>query len=148
MSYGYNRAEFKSVKISGSLVALYCKFVSLELALKEELGGVSSQLNGGHDIPLLLNQLALTSTRAKVIAGRGKLNSLLVELRTKMGVINCQGRQGSCVKLPSKSYPYLRYIRHSSDNWVGANSTTAEIAALNTTVNKIIHALTTTGVLV
>lgn len=146
MSYGYNRAEFKSVKVSGSLVALYCKFVSLELALKDELGGATSQLNGGHDIPMLLNQLALTSTRSKVIAGRGKLNSLLVELRNKMAVINCQGRGGVCVKLPSKSYPYLRYIRHSSDAWVGAKSTSVEVAALNATVNKIIHTLTTTGV--
>lgn len=148
MSYGYNRAEFKSIRGAGVLATVYCKFVTLELALKEALGGLSSSLNGGHDVPFLLHKLSQTSLNPKVVAGRGTLNSLIGELGTNMGLIHCQDRHGKCKALPKGSYPYIRYVRHSSGSWVGVTSTSAQLEALSATVSKIIITLEGLGVTV
>lgn len=148
MSYLYNRASFLAVQPVGSLATTYCQLIALELALKEELNGLNSQVNGGHDVPSLMTLLVQSSARPGVVARKAELSSLRSELITRMKDIYCQDKFGKCRSLATsqRSYPNIRYVRHHTGAWHGKTTSDIDLTRFGQTVSKIVIAVSSSGV--
>lgn len=132
MSFASNKKAFLNPATPSSLFRTYCILVAIELALKDANVLV---LNGGHDVPTMLQQAATAALAPPSITAQ--LNSLLAKLRVDLNSITCQGRNGQPTAVPSHSYPYLRYTRQIGD-WGGVSETPANlIQALEATCNSL-----------
>lgn len=141
MTYAFNRSQFLQICGGGGtaippLAVAYCSLVLIELSLKDHLRLVSGTGNGGHDLPTLMNQLG-TGLRG---ADKGTCNSLSTQLQNALSRMWCQGRQGRPQRVPSHSYPYIRYLRHVS-GWPADRSTDADLAHLISVIASIRHFL-------
>ncbi len=134
MHYDYNRTAFRSVSVATGVAPLamaYCSCVLLELSLKQHLGLVATRGNGGHDLPTLIQRLGLAHSHH-----RATCSSLQAQLSRVLVSLHSQGRDGTARAVPSSSYPYMRYLRHSSD-WGNSANSDAEIATLLSVVKRI-----------
>ena len=141
MEYDFNRKAFRSLRTAygvDPLAVLYGSCVLIELGLKQNLGLLSTSSNTGHNIPALLHRVSVSYTMHRSVC-----NVLKTKFETELNAIFCHGRGGNPQMVPSSSYPYLRYIRHSTD-WLNDSSTDADIQNLNALVDRIINFLTHT----
>ena len=127
MEYDYNRRAFQSVLNATNvdpLAAAYCLCVLLELSLKQHLNLCTSPSNAGHDLPQLLQRVGL-----KQPLHRTTCNALGPQLSALLARLHCQSKDGTARLVPQNSYPYLRYLRHSSD-WETQSSEDADLKSL------------------
>jgi len=139
-TYAYNRSGFNS-SAAHQLKSTYCSLVAIELALKESLGKINTTGNRGHDVPGLLQEYAAMKPDA------GTILALSTQLGTALAALWSQGIRGTEQKVPSNSYPYLRYLRHDSGGWGGSHSTDAELSNLANVVSTAQTLLRTKGVM-
>jgi hypothetical protein len=134
VSYDYNRAAFRSVcnaqGIHGLAMA-YCSCILIELGLKQHLLLTSSTMNGGHDLPQLIQRLGHSNSRYIPAC-----NALQRQLSDLLRSLYSQGSGGLPRAIPSNSYPHLRYLRHSS-NWPTLCNSDTDITALNGLLQRI-----------
>lgn len=136
MSYGYNRAAFKAVRIQAGLpplVVSYCSLVVAELALKEHLGLINTAAHCGHDLPNLLDRL-----RPSTGGARKSLAAMKTQFRHKLARLRCQTRSGTPGFVLEQNYPDLRYIRHTED-WPGDSSSDEEVRQLKTMTDRLLR---------
>ncbi len=140
MDYAYNRRAFRSVRNASNiepLALVYCELVLTELGIKESLRFCQTPHNGGHNLPQLIQRVALRNPRAGVA-----LNSLQVQLASALTALFSQSKLGTARNVPATSYPHIRYLRHSSD-WPSQCSSDADLTALSSLMKRIMHLLTT-----
>lgn len=116
MAHLYTRNAFKVgfnnvTPSSPPLLSAYCRLVSIELLLKEYLAAEAIPCTPSHDIPLMLDRLSTTLRGADV----GAINSLRIALKSSLSGLWCQGLKNTAQKVPDKSYPYIRYLRHDTE---------------------------------
>lgn len=104
-SYMHNRTAFKTGS-ANDLVLTYCKLVQLELALKEELGLLQGQGNGGHDVPRLL--INYGNTKVAHLPTKNSITSAATKIGNRLNAIWCQNQNGAAQKVPRRSYPNMR----------------------------------------
>jgi hypothetical protein len=132
MPHTTNIHDFQSFRGS-ELVESYLLLIAIELALKDR----GAKAADNHDVPDLLASLSKFSNIANSRKVSGELNSFIAQLRTALSAIWCTGPDGSPQRVPSKSYPYLRYCRHYSE-WAGDHETKAsDILSLNATCKSL-----------
>lgn len=139
--YAYNRASFGGN--SFALGKTYCRCVTLELALKEELALCEGNGNGGHDVPSLLHRYASTLAPSPL---KSQVATLAGQLSNRLSALWCQGRYGTAERVRANSYPYMRYLRHQSDGWAPQYSTESDVERVEATVSAIWLALKSAGV--
>jgi hypothetical protein len=140
MDYDYNKKVFGNAFGStsiDSLIAAYTGCIVLELSLKQALGLVHTNSNGGHDLRLLINRLA--QINPKHSHAYKAFDAQLVNTSKK---IICQGRNGTPLSMPPSSYPHIRYVRHSSD-WTSSSTSDADIDQFLGLIQRIINHLKT-----
>lgn len=138
MNYTYNRAAFRSVCDTPGVHPLadaYCTCVLLELSLKQYLTSTGPLVDHGHDLPTLLQRVGLKHTRYTFAC-----NALQRQIADALRSLRSQAKDGSPCSIPSRSYPYLRYLRHDSD-WPAPSSSDAEISALNGLLKRALDLL-------
>lgn len=142
MDYDYNRLAFRSVVNAPTvepLAATYCACVLLELGLKQHLKLCSTSLNGGHDLPQLLQRVSNRTPRVSPV-----VNSLQAQLAFSIAKLISQGKSGQARTVPANSYPHIRYLRHSQD-WPAQHSSEADLKSLQQILKRISHYLTTSA---
>jgi hypothetical protein len=144
MPYSFNRIAFRS-SLSGGipipvLLQVYSALVCLELFLKEHLPTVGQTALNNHNVPEMLKRLAITLPPAKA----AMFNSLSTQLSGKLGSLWCEGKDGGPGKVKGTSYPYIRYLRHSSD-WPLPHSTNSDVADLFNVIAQILYELSQAG---
>lgn len=144
MPYQYNRNAFALIhSIAGAspLLSAYSLLVCIELFLKERLPAGTVNQQNGHDVPSLLHILAGTLGAPH----QATLQALSVTLGNHIGSLWSEGFTGSRL-VPSRSYPYMRYLRHDSE-WIAPHSTDAELVNLNVIAAQVkFHLAQATGV--
>lgn len=144
MPYTYNRNAFRISLAAGAalpvLLQAYSTMVCLELFLKEHLPTVGLTAPQGHNVPELLRLLAQVLPPLNAAT----MNSLSTQLGGKLSSLWCEDKAGGPCKVKATSYPYVRYLRHSSD-WSAPHSTDADIADLFNVIAQILHELSKTG---
>ncbi|MCU1326107.1 MAG: hypothetical protein JWN34_1477 [Bryobacterales bacterium] len=138
MNYTYNRAAFRSVCDAPQvhpLASAYCACVLLELSLKQYLSTNVAALYEGHDLPRLLQRVGLRNSRYALTC-----NALQRQIADALRGLQSHEKDGNPCAVPSRSYPYLRYLRHSSD-WPAPSSCDAEIRALNGLLQRTLDLL-------
>ena len=129
MSYQYNRNSFQSP--GAPLLSVYSLLICIELFLKEKLPvGVVNSRNG-HDVPTLLHLFGGTLPHPH----RASLQALSVPLANSIGNLWSEGFSGH-VKIPSRSYPYIRYLRHASE-WGIPHSTDGDLQNLYSVAGQV-----------
>lgn len=140
--YSYNRHNFSWTRTE--LVWTYCRCVTLELALKEELSLLTSSNNGGHDLPTLLASFANGTLSPSPL--RSQIITLSTHLAADLGALWSQGKDGQATKVRANCYPYIRYLRHQSDGWTPQHSSDADLQKLAATVDQLFIALRSAGI--
>jgi hypothetical protein len=138
MEYDFNRKAFRSlrkVQNIDTLAAAYNDCVLLELSLKQRLGLVSGGSNSGHDLPQLLHR-----TGIHVGSYQPVINALKTQFENQLSGMKAQGRNGRPRGIPANSYPYLRYVRHTSD-WPSDTVSDDQLSDFHKLVNRIINFL-------
>jgi hypothetical protein len=134
MDYDYNRAAFRTVCQSSGIHPLalkYCSCVLLELSLKQHLNLTSTSGNGGHNLPELVALLGNQHPRYRM-----SCNALQQQLANSLRRLQSQGKRGQAGSIPSRSYPNMRYLRHSSD-WAVDCSTDQDLISLLSLVQRL-----------
>lgn len=141
MNYNYNCAAFRDGIQGGGLLEAYCRLVWLELRLKYRLGGSVTGLNG-HDVPGMLDAL-LSELRSSQAAGNAVsvLTSKIPLLKSRLEALSCQGLDGRPAIVKAAKYPYIRYLRHDSDNWGSPQSSSTEIKNLVDSLQELMFTL-------
>jgi hypothetical protein len=114
--------------------------VCLELFLKEHLPTVGQAAPQNHNVPEMLRLLAQTLPPPNAAT----LNSLSMQLGGKLSSLWCEDKAGGPCNVKATSYPYVRYLRHSSD-WPAPHSNDADIADLFNVIAQILHELSKSG---
>lgn len=144
MPYEYNRKAFammQSIPGAPPLLSAYSVLVCIELFLKERLPAGAVNQQNGHDVPSLLHILAGTLGTPH----QATLQALSVKLGNHISILWSEGFSGSKL-VPSRSYPYIRYLRHDSE-WGVPHSTDAELLNLNAIAGQVkFHLSQATGV--
>lgn len=144
MPYQYNRNAFSALhSLAGvsPLLKAYSRLVCIELFLKEKLPVGTVNHQNGHDVPTLLHQLAATLSAPH----QASLQALSVTLGNQIGSLWSEGFAGSKL-IPSRSYPYIRYLRHDSE-WSAPHSSDAELLSLSSVAEQVkFHLIQATGV--
>lgn len=114
MAHIYNRTAFRPGRLditplSSPLLSSYCRLVSIELLLKDYLRSLGETVQNTHDVPAMLAHLAAKKPTQAAI-----LNALNSTLKTTLSGLWCEGQSG-VQKVPQKSYPHIRYLRHDSE---------------------------------
>lgn len=105
---------------SSDLVKSYLILVSIELALKDaQFVGKSS-----HDVPGMLFHAAESPAAAKKNGMKVQLRGLATTLSNSLNAITCIGVNGNIERVPTMSYPHLRYCRCEGD-WGGIQETSS-----------------------
>lgn len=112
----------------------------LELFLKEYLPTVGQVVPQNHDVPHMLKLLA----QALPQSSAANFNSLSMQLDGGLASLWCEEKGGGARKVKATSYPYVRYLRHSSD-WPKPHSTDGDIANLFAVIQQILHELSKAG---
>ncbi len=136
MDFDYNRAAFRSVcQASGvqPLALAYCYCVLLELGLKQHLSLISSTVNVGHDLPQLVHRFGNQNRRHLTVC-----NSFQRQLADALTKLLSQHKNGTAGAVPSRSYPYMRYLRHAND-WIAPCSPEQDITDLVLVLQKLIY---------
>jgi hypothetical protein len=132
MPFTTNIQEFQAFPGS-ALVESYLILIAIELALKDR----GAKSGDGHDVPGLLTSLLQFPKISKHPKLPGELTSYIAQLRSSLQAIWCTDQDGNPKKVPSNSYPYLRYCRCYSE-WNGNKETkTADILTLNATCKSL-----------
>ena len=96
--HSYNRQAFQGGgNEDNPLLSLYCSLIDIELALKDHFPTWRS----GHSIAQWLNDVGETS--------------LSTQLREKLGLLQCTGKNGNGLPVDADRYPAIRYLRHQED---------------------------------
>lgn len=144
MPYQYNRNAFsvmQSIPDASPLVSAYSILVCIELFLKEQLPAGTFNHGNGHNVPFHLNMLAGTLDAPH----QATLQALSVSLGNHIGSLWSEGFKGSN-RVPSRSYPHIRYLRHDSD-WASPHSTDADLMKLKMIAAQVkFHLTQATGV--
>lgn len=135
-NYDYNRAAFRSVCDTAGihpLATAYAGCVLLELSLKQYLAANAVPANDSHDLPTLIQCVGRRNARYLALC-----NALQRQLSDTLRSLYSQGKDGLPCPVPSRSYPYIRYIRHASD-WPSPCNSDAEIRILNSLIARLRH---------
>lgn len=139
MPYAYNRTAFASGRTSAaSLLAIYSTLVVLELGLKEHLGVHGN--GAGHDLGVMLKKAISPSDSKYWIA-----TARLAQLRTCLGSLKCNRKDGTANLVRHQAYPDLRYVRHGQD-WPNDSSTDLQLAQARQAANRLLHVCSEIGV--
>lgn len=133
MPYQYNRNAFR---VGGSaplspLVSAYLLLICIELFLKERIPQTSVTHENGHNVPALLHMFGATLPPPH----QASLQALSVSLGNSIGNLWCEGFTGH-QRVPSRSYPYMRYLRHGSE-WNPPHSTDADLQILHSLAGQV-----------
>lgn len=142
MHYDYNKKAFRTLLQAADidpLIAAYGGCVLIELALKQALDLTSSMGNGGHNLGMLIDQMAQRQPKQKI-----NYDALKAQLNNSLKLLFCQGRKGIAQETPTGSYPHIRYLRHTSD-WNSDCNTDDEIKSFYALIQRIINHLSTKG---
>jgi hypothetical protein len=141
MALSYNRSAFRAPIVKPGdpfppLVGTYITLVAIEIFLKDHLLKYVPKVPATHDVPKMLKTLST------YLGPRysGAITSMAAQLSTRLANIYCQGKDGGSTKVPSSSYPYIRYVRHS-DDWDSCASSDDEINSIFVISSQIIHTL-------
>ena len=140
MGHTYNRTAFLATSMATlppqapPLVVAYSSLVAIELCLSEYLLGQGDLTLYGHNVPEMIQ--ALQSLLPAGNPTKGTLNQLVVELQNRLAGLWCVDAKRKTRRVPSRSYPYIRYIRHISD-WPQKNCTDAQIQNLINTLQSV-----------
>lgn len=127
-----NIQVFLDAASNGSdLVGVYCGLIAIELVLKQQVSLTD------HDVCAGLNKLGISKGVGKDQHHRPIILALSNQLRTDIGRIYVNGKDGLPRFAPFNSYPYIRYTRIALDGWPAPVCAAAEMLALRRTVNKI-----------
>lgn len=107
-----------------AITKAYCGMVAMELVLKEATGLKN------HNVPAALNVFSHKFAVGHLAGCKVRLNALSTQLANALGAISVQDKKGTPVCAPSASYPYIRYVRHSSDGWERPSTTSEQADAL------------------
>lgn len=119
MPFSTNIRSFLAPTCS-DLVRCYLILISVELALKDaKFSGKSS-----HDVPGMLLHAAESPAVAQKNGMEVQLRGLATTLSNSLNAISCIGVTGKIERVPTTSYPYLRYCRCEGD-WGGVQETSA-----------------------
>lgn len=144
MPYTFNRNAFRPSLAAGAtlpvLLQAYSTMVCLELFLKEHLPAVGQAAPQNHNVPEMLRLLAQTLPPLNAAT----LNSLSIQLGGKLSSLWCEDKAGGPCNVKATCYPYVRYLRHSSD-WPAPHSNDADIADLFNVIAQILHELSKSG---
>ena len=138
MAYTFNCRSFRAVAEGsnpGLLAKVYCTCVWLELAVKGHLGVAASGIS--HQLPAMLKQAPLCNA-----ALAGQVNSLSVQLETRLRALWCQSKTVSAVRVRPIAYPDVRYLRHASD-WPTDCSSDGDLKDLHQLLQRIVYFLQT-----
>lgn len=141
MGFAYNRAAFRSPILSPAqqcpaLVNAYLSLVAIELFLKDHLAKHVNKVPATHDVPKMLKTLAAYVD----VRYSGSFTSMATQLSTRLANLWCAAKDGSASQVPSTSFPYIRYVRHSSD-WEESASTDDDLKEVLVVSNQIIHTI-------
>jgi len=133
MSYQYNINAFRLTGSTGfsPLLTAYSLLVCIELFLKERLPAGTVNSKNGHDVPVLLHMFAANLQPPH----QASIQALSVTLGNSIGVLWSEGLSGS-TKIPSRSYPYMRYLRHQSE-WPAPHSSDGDLHSLQAIVGQV-----------
>jgi hypothetical protein len=132
MPYTTNIHDFQTFKGS-ELVESYLILIAIELALKD-CGATSGE---SHNIPNLLESLLQFTKVSKHPKIPSDLASHVAQLRASLSAIWCNNADGKPDRVPSKSYPHLRYCRFYME-WENDRETKAtDIFKLNATCKAL-----------
>lgn len=141
MGFNYNRAAFRAPILTPgapcpALLGAYVSLVAIEIFLKEHLLLYVRKVPATHDVPKMLKTL---STHVGVKYS-GALSSMSAQLSTRLANLWCAAKDGSPSAVPSASYPYMRYVRHSSD-WGSSASNDSDLNEVLVVSSQIIHTI-------
>lgn len=141
MAFTYNRTAFRApILVPGGpcppLLGAYVSLVAIEIFLKDHLLQYVSKVPATHDVPKMLKTL---STHVNVKYS-GAFSSMATQLSTRLANLWCAAKDGSPCAVPSASYPYMRYVRHSSD-WTSSASTDSDLNEILIVSSQIIHTI-------
>ena len=141
MGFTYNRAAFRAPILSPgapcpALLGAYVSLVAIEIFLKEYLLLYVPKVPATHDVPKMLKMLA-THVGAK---HSGAFTSMSTQLSTRLANLWCAAKDGNPCAVPSANYPYMRYVRHSSD-WGSSASNDSDINEVLVVSSQIIHTI-------
>lgn len=125
------------------LAEAYGRLVAIEIAVKESLGQPSAK-NRGHDVPMLLIELANCRDLPPHSIPKGPMISLAQSLSNLINSLYCNDRTGVATNVPRDNYPYMRYVRHAADMWPSPNTDEPVIEQLNSKAVDIIRLLSST----
>lgn len=117
MAFTTNVQIFRNLANGHSLLTSYRLLAAVELALKDANCTVAG---GGHDVPGMLDVAASRPAAQPFVPGQ--LISFAGQLRSSLGLLKCQGKNGNPQPVPAHSYPYMRYCRFDGD-WGGVDET-------------------------
>jgi len=141
MGFTYNRTAFRAPILAPNapcppLLSAYVSLVAIEIFLKDHLRQYSHKVPATHDVPKMLKTLS-KSVNCKY---SGAFSSMATQLETRLANLWCAAKDGSPCAVPSNSYPYMRYIRHSSD-WNSSASTDSDLNKIVIVSSQIIHTI-------
>lgn len=141
MGFTYNRAAFRApiltpVAPCPTLLGAYISLVAIELFLKDHLQQYVNRVPATHDVPKMLKTLA-THVDVKY---SGAFTSMATQLATRLANLWCAAKDGSPSAVPSANFPYIRYVRHSSD-WEISASSDSDLNHVLVVSNQIIHTI-------
>lgn len=122
------------------LLKAYSAMVCLELFLKEHLPTVGQTPLQNHNVPDMLKLLALSLPQPKAAT----FNSLSMQLSGKLSSLWCEDKVGGACRVRATCYPFVRYIRHSSD-WPAPHSTDTDVEDLFSVIAQILYELSKVG---
>lgn len=127
--------------LGSDLVKSYLILISVELALKDAkfIGKFS------HDVPGMLLHAAESPAVANKVGMEVQLRGLATALSTSLNAISCTGVNGNVERVPTTSYPYLRYCRCEGD-WGGVQETSVlRVSQLLLDCNNLLTVLRSIG---
>jgi hypothetical protein len=127
-----NQRIFRDLDVSSSLLQLYTRLVSLELALKD-LDAANYAL--AHDVCEMV---------MKMYGGKSGVAASVTTLSGDLSSLHCSSSKGAPSTVRSMKYPDLRYVRIQSD-FDASSSTEAEIARALTSLETLIDELRREG---
>lgn len=119
------------------LTKSYLILISVELALKD----AAFKGRTSHDVPGMLLHAAQSPSIITKPGIEVQLRGLATTLSNSLNAINCVGVDGNAERVPTSSYPHLRYCRFEGD-WGGDKETSAlKVAQLLHDCNNLFSVL-------
>lgn len=137
-----NRASFLGRPGSSSLAKNYGKLVAIEIAMKDHMGAAATA-SYSHNLPHILVQYAGEKATAMPPIPGGALQSKSIQLANLLRSLTCMDKQGTRMKVPPHSYPYMRYVMHELDGNDLTDAKETDIEAIGVIADDIIGILST-----